>query len=160
MNNVEIYDPAQNTWTAGPSLTTGRTGHTATVLPDGKVLIAGGTGTSFYLRSTEVYDPAKNSWTAGADMAGARYLHMATLLLNGKVLFATSAGSSASAELYDTGLGNSTAWQPVISTASTPLNPGGTFAVTGDAVHWLSERVCFRRQYQRFRQVTTRWCNS
>lgn len=65
-----------------------REGHTATVLPDGTVMIAGGTGADGHaIRSVELYDPARNSWTAAESMNTARARHTATLLNDGRVLF-------------------------------------------------------------------------
>jgi hypothetical protein len=68
------------------SLATARLEHTATLLPNGKVLVAGGyTGTT-YLASAELYDPASGTWTATGSLVTARGIHTATLLPNGKVL--------------------------------------------------------------------------
>jgi hypothetical protein len=53
--NVEIYDPVTGIFTATGSMTTARAGHTATLLPSGKVLIAGGT---YYNRSTDPFELA------------------------------------------------------------------------------------------------------
>src|SRR5688572_13508794 len=71
------------TWSATDSLDTGRYSHTATLLTNGKVLVAGG-GTG--LTSTELYDPVAASWAAAASMGTGRTEHTATLLANGKVL--------------------------------------------------------------------------
>ena len=65
---------------------TPRAAHTATLLPNGQVLVAGGYGDSGLLRSAELYDPAAGSWIATGSMATARSQHTATLLLNGEVL--------------------------------------------------------------------------
>ena len=75
---------------ASPSLNTARVRHTATLLPSGKVLVAGGCGTyAVAFTSGEVYDdPSAGSWTPVASLNTARYLHTATLLPNGKVLVA------------------------------------------------------------------------
>src|SRR5437870_12052849 len=90
-------------------MTTGHALHTATLLPDGSVLMAGtylfGGGT---LASAELYDPVLGMFRPTSDMTTARSLHTATLLNNGRVLIAggdasggVSGGVSISlAELY------------------------------------------------------------
>ena len=85
--SAELYDPASGTWSATGSLATDALDHTATLLPNGKVLVAGGTA-SGVLASAELYDPASGTWTATGSLATARYVHTATLLPNGKVLVA------------------------------------------------------------------------
>jgi lipopolysaccharide export system protein LptA len=81
-----------------------RAGHTATLLPNGKVLIAGGFNGS-YLASAELYDPTTRIFTQTRSMVAARSGHAATLLNNGKVLLAGGVGTGwtflADAELYD-----------------------------------------------------------
>ena len=63
-----------------------RSGHTATLLANGKVLLAGGGDASDSYTNALVYDPATEVWTATGSMTEARQDHTATLLLNGKVL--------------------------------------------------------------------------
>jgi phosphatidylethanolamine-binding protein (PEBP) family uncharacterized protein len=77
--------------------------HTATLLPSGKVLVAGGANGSVFLPYAEEYDPANNTWTNVGSMAQARAQQTATLLPSGKVLVTggTNPGILASAELYD-----------------------------------------------------------
>lgn len=92
------------------SLATGRSSHTAALLPSGKVLAVGGLGSGGALASAELYDPASGSWSATGALATARYLSTATLLANGKVLVAGGRndinGYLASAELYDPATGS------------------------------------------------------
>src|SRR6266404_8641322 len=91
---------------------------TATLLPSGKVLGAGGTTQSICcptLASSALYDPAAGAWTFIGNMTSKRDNHTATLLPNGKVLVAAGECSSlecgghniplASAELYDPATG-------------------------------------------------------
>src|SRR5439155_11771269 len=71
---------------------------TATLLPDGDVLVAGGTSPSEFLGSAELYDPTTGTWTSAGSipsgLAGA-----ATLLDDGRVL--VTGGGTALAQLYD-----------------------------------------------------------
>ena len=134
-------DPAQAAgFTNGPSLATARYHHTATLLPSGKVLVAGGQGTgAVVLASAELYDPASNSWSAAGALATARENHTATLLPSGKVLVAGGQqvdGGVAlpSAELYDPA---SNTWSAAGSLAAarahhtTTLLPSGKVLVAG-----------------------------
>ena len=96
------YGPASDgrgrrgTWRATGSLVTGRYGHTATRLLNGKILVAGGIGA---LTGAELYDPATGTWSATGSLTYGRSNHTATLLNNGKVLVA--GGGPLQCELYD-----------------------------------------------------------
>jgi hypothetical protein len=97
--SVEIYDPGTNSWALGASIGEIREGHTATLLLNGLVLVAGGLNNlGNPLRNTHAYDPASNSWTLPALMNSARAGHTATLLSNGEVLVA--GGGSATVEVF------------------------------------------------------------
>jgi N-acetylneuraminic acid mutarotase len=107
--SAEIYDPATESWSATGSMTTARRSKTMTLLPNGKVLIAGGRikYTDTVHASAEIYDPATGSWSATGSMTTARQKGAATLLLDGRVLVAGGAGENPftymldSAEIYD-----------------------------------------------------------
>lgn len=93
-------------WQATGTMQAGRAWHTATVLADGRVLVAGGSPGDWgqVTASAEIYDPTTRTWSVTGSMSTPRFIHTATLLPNGKVLVAggEAAGSwLASAELYD-----------------------------------------------------------
>ena len=107
--------PAEGAFSAAAALVMARAGHTATLLPSGKVLLVGGSPawppTATVAASAETYDPATNSFAAtGVLNLGRRGGHAATLLSDGKVLVTggddlTSVEGRAEAEIYDPGTG-------------------------------------------------------
>ncbi|HVF72220.1 MAG TPA: kelch repeat-containing protein [Chthoniobacterales bacterium] len=139
IKSAEIYDPASGAWTTTGSLNTGRWSHTATVLPDGRVLAAGGFGDGAVLMSAEVYDPAAAIWIPTSNLSVGRAEHTATLLPNNKVLVAggypagsEGGGSTASAELYDPATGTWTRTGSLITSRrehTATLLPNGTVLI-------------------------------
>jgi hypothetical protein len=134
-----VIDPS---WTLTGSLGIARHRHTATLLPSGKVLVAGGYNSGgAALISAELYDPVTGTWMATGSLGTARYQHTATLLPSGKVLVAGGlAGRTyhrtylSSAELYDPAAGTWTATGNLgtarFEHTATPL-PSGKVLVAG-----------------------------
>ncbi len=86
--SAELYDPSSGIWTSTGSLTAPRGQHTATLLRNGQVLVAGGWSGSALYDSAELYDPVAGTWTNTGPLIGAHFDHTATLLADGRVLVA------------------------------------------------------------------------
>jgi Kelch motif/Galactose oxidase, central domain len=119
-----------------------RSGHTATLLQDGKVLIAGGMrrNQDFY-SSAELYDPAPSKFQATGAMTIPRVGHAAVLLRSGRVLVVggwVGHGCTDSAELYDPATGRFTALSRMTAKRGQPsatLLGSGDVLITGGADH-------------------------
>jgi N-acetylneuraminic acid mutarotase len=158
-----VVDPS---WTTTGSMSTPRSGHTATFLPNGKVLVAGGSNGVSYLNSAEVYNLKTGTWATTRSMSTARIYHTATLLPNGKVLVAGGSNFGAngisylsSAELYDP---TSSTWSTVgfmstdrIRHTATLLSNGKVLVTGGfnNSTSYLSSTELYNPQTRAWRST-------
>jgi hypothetical protein len=134
-------------WASAGAMASPRRHHTATLLPNGKVLVAGGAGPQGPLATAELYDPASGTWSTTGSMHSARDSHTATLLPNGKVLVSPGFGPSDTAEVYDPASGTwSTTgllvWRRSSSTA-TLLPNGKVLLAAGEGSELLATAEVF-----------------
>lgn len=150
LSSAELYDPATG-WSPASVTSQGREEHTATLLSDGRVLVAGGGIIQVIpnvirpLATAEVYDPATNTWTQTGSMKEMRDRHTATLLADGHVLVVGGDGEStpesdvehSSAELYDPSTGTwfdaASMAEPRSDHTATLLTDGRVLVIGGDS---------------------------
>jgi hypothetical protein len=99
-DTAELFDPINFDYTElSSTMTTARAGHTATLLDDGTVLIAGGLsgagGSLSALQSAEIYNPLTQTFNAVGNLSDSRTFQTASLLANGTVLLAGGANGNA-----------------------------------------------------------------
>ncbi len=120
-NTAELYNPATGTWTLTGTPAVFHEAGSATRLPNGEVLLAGGgsytsSGSLVPTAAAELYNPSTGQWSTTGSMTSARQDHRAVLLSTGEVLVAggedSSFNSIASAELYNPATGT---WQATAS---------------------------------------------
>jgi N-acetylneuraminic acid mutarotase len=100
LSSTLVYNPANNTWSSGPSFPRPRVGHAASLLADGRVLLTGGLEVTQIIfigpvpsitADARYYQPSNNTLQDAPDFSGARALHTQTTLPDGRVLVAGGA---------------------------------------------------------------------
>lgn len=117
VSSCAIYNPQTERWTQVKDMLNSRQGHSGVVLPDGRVLMAGGSstdstaGTIGVISASEIYDPERDEWSPTGSLNQARGNHLVVLLNNGKVLaiggmqMGNPQQALSSTELYDPATG-------------------------------------------------------
>ncbi len=103
-NSAEVYDLVDEVWSPWPRMIESRSGHTATHLLDGRVLIAGGASDGGPSAEVFDFDPTVLSWTATDDTPWSPSQHTATLLTDGRVLVVDDARGTAQPPSHYAGL--------------------------------------------------------
>ena len=154
---LESFDPSANAFRFIGVMNTPRVDHAAALLPDGSVLLVGGSNGSDVLSSTDIFNPANGSISAGPVLTTPRTRLSATVLLDGSVLLA--GGNSGSqdlntAELYTpetrliSPMGSSLSSARSGHTATLLPNNGGVLIAGGTSSGVpLATAELFRRTY-------------
>lgn len=138
LDSTEIGQPSTEAWLPAAPMLLARSNHQAILLPDGRVLVAGGTLTDGSATAEcELYDPTTNTWHVTGSMHTPRTLFSAVLLSSGKVLVAgglSQTGPTSSAELYDPITGTWTATDAMHTPRQFAAGQNGVLLRTGNVL--------------------------
>jgi N-acetylneuraminic acid mutarotase len=121
LGSADLYNPSTNTWSSAAAMSQPRLSHTATVLADGRVLVAGGSGVSGLMSAADLYDPVSNAWTSTGSMTTWRYVHAAARLTNGEVFVVGGSSTVVTPEIYNPASGTWRAGAAMTAARPTPL---------------------------------------
>ncbi len=147
---AELYDPDSGTFQSVAEMSIGRSGHTATLLKNGKVLIVGGWTGRYDLRgSAEIFDPVTKKFASTGNLVVERAGNTATLLADGRVLIAggedREENKIVGAEIYDPSTGKFTETGSMTEAraahTATSLKDGRVLIVGGSSGHYPSQNV-------------------
>jgi hypothetical protein len=154
--DAEILDPAAGSWSSTGPLRSPRLYHESVLLPDGRVLLAGGVWDYFtgLLSSAELFDPADGSWSPTGNMSEGRSQYSLTLLEDGRAIAVGGfnlLGPLATAEIYDPLTGT---WQlteplavPRLAHSATLLRDGSVLVAGGSATDGNSGPIASAEAY-------------
>jgi hypothetical protein len=134
--SAEIWEPATTRFRESGAMAAARVGHTATLLPDGRVLVVGGAGPYGAVVEAELWDPRTETFSPAGRSAKARTGHAATLLLDGRVMVASGVDPIAGAgvpevEIWDP---SSMSFTTVMSLIDRPTSVGLTRLPSGSVL--------------------------
>jgi len=117
LSSAEIYNPANNTWSAAGAMASPRNLAMMALLPNGRVLVAGGHDGIGAQSSAEIFNPTSGTWSAAPAMGAARYAGGIAVLANGRALVVGGTSQSPGAEIFDPASGT---WSPTSDMVQIP----------------------------------------
>lgn len=126
-----LYSVSANGWIAVAPMSQARSGHTATLLPTGRVLVCGGTHSAMFASSCELWDSA-NSWVSAAPMNATRLGHAATLLPDGKVVVSGGVAGGVALTITEMLASEGGRWTPLDTLVEGRATHGAVVLASGE----------------------------